>query len=150
MSLPLVGSVWRIREVYPGSRSLIFTHPGSQISDPKQQQKTGVKKFFFVKPFFVATNFIKLNIILFLICRRKKFGPIFQKLLKFLPQKLSPSPQKYGFGIRDPEKTYSGSRIQGSKKHQIQDPGSGSATLGRVSICWGSSGVSLVSPSARV
>jgi hypothetical protein len=28
---------------------------------------------------------------------------------------LSLSFQKYGFGIRDPEKTYSGSRIQGSK-----------------------------------
>ncbi len=27
-----------------------------------------------------------------------------------------------GSGIRDPEKTYSGSRIQGSKGHQIPDP----------------------------
>jgi hypothetical protein len=26
--------VLRIRDVYPGSRILIFTHPGSQISDP--------------------------------------------------------------------------------------------------------------------
>ncbi len=26
--------VWRIRDVYPGSRILIFTHPGSRISDP--------------------------------------------------------------------------------------------------------------------
>jgi len=34
-----------------------------------------------------------------------------------------------GSGIRDPEKTYSGSRIQGSKRHRIPDPGSGSATL---------------------
>jgi hypothetical protein len=25
-------------------------------------------------------------------------------------------------GIRDPEKTYSGSRIQGSKRHRIPDP----------------------------
>jgi hypothetical protein len=53
-----------------------------------------------------------------------------------LPKKLSLSSQKYGFGIRDPgseirdpEKTYSGSRIQGSKRHRIPDPGSGSATL---------------------
>jgi hypothetical protein len=42
---------------------------------------------------------------------------------------LSISSQKYGFGIRDPrsgirdpEKTYSGSRIQGSKRHRIPDP----------------------------
>ncbi len=55
--------VLRIRDVYPVSRILIFTHPGSRISDPgsripdpgfrisdpgsriqKQQQKRGVKK----------------------------------------------------------------------------------------------------------
>jgi hypothetical protein len=35
-------SVLRIRDVYPGSRILIFTHPGSRIQ--KQQQKRGVKK----------------------------------------------------------------------------------------------------------
>jgi hypothetical protein len=34
-----------------------------------------------------------------------------------------------GSGIRNPEKTYSGSRIQGSKRHRIPDPESGSATL---------------------
>jgi hypothetical protein len=36
-----------------------------------------------------------------------------------------------GSEIWDPEKTYSGSRIrvQGSKRHQNPDPGSGSATL---------------------
>jgi hypothetical protein len=28
-----------------------------------------------------------------------------------------------GSGIRDPEKTHSGSRIQGSKRHRIPDPG---------------------------
>jgi hypothetical protein len=66
-----------------------------------------------------------------LICWRKKFGPIFQELLKFLPKKLSPSPQKYGFGIRDPR--------SGIRKKPIPDPGSrgqkgtgsrsGSATL---------------------
>jgi hypothetical protein len=35
-------SVLRIRDVYPGSRILIFTHPGSRIQ--KQQQKREVKK----------------------------------------------------------------------------------------------------------
>jgi hypothetical protein len=28
-------AVWRIRDVHPGSRILIFTHPGSRIPDPK-------------------------------------------------------------------------------------------------------------------
>jgi hypothetical protein len=38
---------------------------------------------------------------------------------------LSLSSQKYGFGIRNPEKTYSGSQIhqiQWSKRHWIPDP----------------------------
>jgi len=85
----------RIRDVYPGSRILIFTFPdpGPLIPDPNTA----------TKPIFVATNFTKLNINLFLITQ-KKFSPIFQELLKFLPKKLSPSPQKYGFGIPDQEK----------------------------------------------
>jgi hypothetical protein len=38
----LAKAVLRIRDVYPGSRILIFPHPGSRIQ--KQQQKRGVKK----------------------------------------------------------------------------------------------------------
>ncbi len=117
-------AVLRIRDVYSGYRILIFTHPGSRIQ--KQQQKRGVQKNCVI-PFYVATNFSKLKIILVLKCWRKKFGPIFKELWNFLPKKLSLSSQKYGFGIRDPEKTYSGSRIQGSKRQGIPD--SGSATL---------------------
>ncbi len=37
--LPLHLPVLRIRDVYPGSRILIFTHPGSRISDPKTAMK---------------------------------------------------------------------------------------------------------------
>jgi hypothetical protein len=33
------GAVLRIRDVYPGSRILIFTHSGSRISDPKTATK---------------------------------------------------------------------------------------------------------------
>jgi hypothetical protein len=40
----------------------------SRIPDPKTATKDRGEKIFFVKPFFVATNFTKLNIILFLIC----------------------------------------------------------------------------------
>jgi hypothetical protein len=43
------------------------------------------------------------------------------------------SSQKHGFGIREQEKSHLGSRIQGSKEHRIQDPGSGFATLAK---CW--------------
>jgi hypothetical protein len=59
-------SVLRIRDVYPGSRILIFTHPGSRIQ--KQQQKRGVKKKLVFITFYVATNFTKLHIILVLMC----------------------------------------------------------------------------------
>jgi hypothetical protein len=57
---------------------------GSRIQ--KQQQKREVKKVS-CHTFFVATNLTKLNIILLLKCRRKKFGPIFKEFLKFLPKK---------------------------------------------------------------
>ncbi len=108
----------------PGSWFLPIPDPGSKNSNKRQ----GWKKIF-VKPFFVATNFTKLNIILFLICWRKKFGPIFQELLKFLPKKLSPSLQKYGFGIRDPGSGINLFRIPDPGVKKAPDPGSGSATL---------------------
>ncbi len=92
------------------------------------------EKFFFIKHFFVATNFTKCKIILFLNCSRKKFRPNFKELRNFIPKKLSQSSQKYEFGIRDPGSGIRnkpipdpGSRIQGLKK--APDPGSGSATL---------------------
>jgi hypothetical protein len=47
------------------SRIPIFTHPESRIQ--KKQQERGEKKFVVI-PFFVAANFTKLKIILFLKC----------------------------------------------------------------------------------
>jgi hypothetical protein len=54
----------RIRDVYPGSRNLIFIHPGSRIPDPKtateeKEEKTSCPTF------FVAINIIKLNLFYF-------------------------------------------------------------------------------------
>ncbi len=49
-------SVLRICYVYPGSRILIFVHPGSWISDPGS--KKGVKKI--SSSVFVATKITKL------------------------------------------------------------------------------------------
>jgi hypothetical protein len=51
--------VWRIRNVYPGSRILIFTHFGSPIQ--KCQQKTVVRRKWFVIAFCIVTNFPKLR-----------------------------------------------------------------------------------------
>ncbi len=80
-------AVWRIWDVYPKSRILIFIHPGSRIPDlgsripdlgsripdlgsripdPKTATKEKGEKKFDVIPFYVATNFTKLYIILVL------------------------------------------------------------------------------------
>jgi hypothetical protein len=50
------------------SRILIFTHSESRISDQKTVTKERVDKKLVVIPFFGATNFTKLKIILFLKC----------------------------------------------------------------------------------
>ncbi len=96
------------------------------LGSKNSNKREGWKKLVLI-PLFAAINFKKFKIILFLKCWRKKLGPIFKELLNFLPQKLSPSYQKYGFGIRDPRSgiqkkpiPYPGSR--GSKRHQIPDP----------------------------
>jgi hypothetical protein len=41
-------SVLRIRDVYPGSRILIFTHPGSRIPEPKTATKNRGEKILFL------------------------------------------------------------------------------------------------------
>ncbi len=119
------------------SRILIFTHLGSRISDSGSQnsnKREGWKNFFVI-PFYLATNFTKLNIILVLKSWRKKIGAIFKELYNFLPKKLSPSSQTYGFGIRDP-----GSGIRdprsGIRKNifRIPDPGGQKGTGSRIQI----------------
>ncbi len=63
---------------------------------------------------------------------KKKIWANFQRIIELFTQKIVTKLSKIwlwdpGSEIRDPEKTYSGSRIQGSKRHRIPDPGS--ATL---------------------
>jgi hypothetical protein len=48
------------------SRILIFTHPGSLISDPKTATKERGEKKFDVIPFYATSNFSKLKIVLIL------------------------------------------------------------------------------------
>jgi hypothetical protein len=54
-------------------------------------------------------------------------GQFLKNFKTFYPKKLSLSSQKYGFGIRDPEKKPIPDPDPGVKK--ALDPGSGSATL---------------------
>ncbi len=77
--------VLRIRDVYPGSRILIFTHPGSRISDPgsriqKQQQKREVKKKISCHTFLCSHKFHKIVNFFSFEVLKKKFGQIFKEL----------------------------------------------------------------------
>jgi hypothetical protein len=99
----------RIRDVHPGSRILIFTHPGSKNSNKRE----GWKNLFF-HTFFVATNFTNLNIITFLICWRKKFWPNFPRIIKVFTQKIVTKLSKVR--VWDPR--------SGTREKPIPDPGS--------------------------
>ena len=113
MSAPVL----RIQDVYPGSRILNFPHPGTQISDPgskNSNKREGWKKIC-CHNFLCSHKFHKIAHYFSFEVPKKKIWANFQWIIGLFTQKLSISSQKYGFGIRDPEKTYSGSRIQGSK-----------------------------------
>jgi hypothetical protein len=114
--------VLRIRDVYPGSRILIFTHPGSRISDPKTATKERGEEKICCHTFLYSHKFHKIENYFSFEVLKKKMWANFQRIIELFTQKLSLSSQKYGFGIRDPEKTFSGSRIQGSKRHRIPNP----------------------------
>ena len=109
----------RIRDVYPKSRILIFIYPGSRIQ--KQEQKSGVK----------------INMLLRIRIRDEQPGPFFWLFLWIRDGKKSDP----WFGINIPDLTHClfmspqispnlkykigdifGSRIHGSKLHQIPDP----------------------------
>ncbi len=105
-------------DVYPGFRILIFLHLGFRNPDlgSRTNNKKGVKKRFVVY-IFAAIHVIKMKIIKFFDQAKKKRS---KELNFFTPKKLLLSSQKIW---RVP---YQGSRsrirIQGSKKHRIQDP----------------------------
>jgi hypothetical protein len=98
----------------------------------KQQQNRERWKKIIVKPFYVATKFNKIvNYFSFEIIENKIYDK-FSKNYRTYYQTNCQKPLQnmvLGSGIRNPEKTHSGSRIQGSKRHRIRDPGSRSATL---------------------
>ena len=120
-----------IRDVYPGSRILIFTHPGPRISDPgsKNRNKREVKKircntFLCSHKFHKIVNYFSFEVL------KKKIWANFQRIIELFTKKIVKKLLKIwswdpGSEIRDPEKTYSGSRIPDPvvKKHPIPDPG---------------------------
>ncbi len=96
---------------------------GSRIHSNKRE---GRKKFVAL-PFFVATKITKFKIILILNWWRKKDLGQFTKNYRTFYPKIVINLSKIwvwdpGSDFRDPEKTYSGSGVQGSKRHRIPDP----------------------------
>jgi hypothetical protein len=77
--------VLRIRDVYPRSRILIFTHPESRIQ--KQQLKTGVTKNLLCYLIFGAINFTKLNYFIFEMLKKKNWA-IFQRIIELFTQNI--------------------------------------------------------------
>jgi hypothetical protein len=92
---------------------------GSRIQ--KQQQKRGEIKIWCLN-FLCSPKFHKIENYFSFEVVKKKIWANFQRIIELFTKKLSLSSQKYGSEIRDPEKTYSGCRIQGSKRHRIPDP----------------------------
>ncbi len=77
----------RIRDVYPGSRILIFTHPGSRIPDPKTAtNERGEKKFVAIP--FCSHKIHKIeNFFFFGNTEEKKIWDSFQRIIELFTQK---------------------------------------------------------------
>jgi hypothetical protein len=119
--------VLRIRDVYPGSRILIFTHPGhripdpgSRIPDPKTVTKERGEKKLDVKSFYVVTKFNKIvNYFSFEVLKEKIWAN-FQRIIELFTQKIVKKLFKIwswdaGSEIRDPG--------SGKNPFRIPDPG---------------------------
>ncbi len=124
----------RIRDVYPGSRILIFTHPGSRIPDPRTAIKERGDKKLVSHTFFCSHKFHKIEHYFICGMLKKKIWANFQRIKNFFPKKLSLCSQKYGFGIRDPEKPILDPGSRGSKRHRILDPGSATLRVIRLKL----------------
>jgi hypothetical protein len=112
-----------------------ISDPRSRISDPgsriqKQQQKRGVKKIC-CHTFLCTHKFHKIEHFFSFEVLEKNLWANIQRIIELFTQKIVTKLSKIwvwdsGFGIRDPEKTYSG---PGPGIKKAPDPGSGSATL---------------------
>jgi hypothetical protein len=87
--------VWRIRDVYPGSRILIFTHPGSRIPDPGSRipdPKTAIKergeKKLIVIPFLCSRKFHKIVNYFSFEVLKKKIWANFIRIIELFTEKI--------------------------------------------------------------
>jgi hypothetical protein len=129
--LPSTDAVWRIWDIYPGSRILIFTHPGSRISDlgsKSSSKREGWKKII-CHTFFGSHKFHIIENVFIFKMLMKKIWANFQRIIELFTKKIvtklskiwvwDPGSGKNPFRIPDP----------GSRGKNAPDPRSGSATL---------------------
>jgi hypothetical protein len=90
--------------------SLIFIHPGSKSSSKRGGGGGGN---LFCPTIFCSHKYHKIQ--KNFSFEQVKFLFFAKTVVLFIQKIFSLSCQKYGFGIWDPEKNYSGSRIQGKK-----------------------------------
>ncbi len=134
-------AVLRIRDVYPGSRILIFTHPGSRIPDlgsripdlgsriQKQQQKRGVRKKIWCHTFLCCHKFHKLEHYFSFEVLKKKIWSNFHRIIELFTQKIVTKLSKVwvwdpGSEIRDPGSGKNLFRIPDPGVKKAPDPGS--------------------------
>ncbi len=77
--------------------------------------------------FFCSHKFHKIEYYVIFEMLKNKIWANFQRIVEVFTQKMFNMISNIwvwdpGSEIRDPEKTYSGSQIQGSKRHRIPDP----------------------------
>jgi hypothetical protein len=107
--------VWRILDVYPGSQILIFTHPGSRISDPKTatkergERKISCPNFLFSHKFHKIANYFCFEVL------KKKIWANFLRIIELFTQKIVNKLSK--IWVWDP-----GSRGQKGTGSRILDP----------------------------
>ncbi len=116
----------RIRDVYPGSRILIFTHPGSRIriSDPgfKNSNKREGSTKISCHTFFCSHKFHKIvNYFIFELLQNKIWDN-FQRITRLFIQKIVTKLSKIWVWDLGSGKNLSQIRDQGSKRHRTPDP----------------------------
>ncbi len=107
------------------SRILIFTNLGSRIPDPKTATKERGEKKICCHNFLCSHKFHKIAHYFSFDVLNKKMLANFKRIIELFTQKIVNKLSELwiwdpGSEIRDPGKTYSGSRIQGSKRHLIR------------------------------
>ncbi len=106
------------------SRILIFTHPGSKNSNKREGwTKICCQNFLCSHKFHKIANYFSFEVL------KKKIRANFQRIIELLTQKIVNQLSKIWFWdpgseIRDPEKTYSGSRIPDPGVKKAPDLGS--------------------------